>query len=119
MTERTKTEPSMIRRGLMLVLSSPSGAGKSTIARHLLDSEPNLALSVSATTRARRGSEIDGVHYHFLSERQFHAMRDRGIFWNGRKCIPTSMARHGTLWRKPCLRGGTSCLTSTGRVRCS
>ncbi|WP_319529113.1 guanylate kinase [uncultured Cohaesibacter sp.] len=78
MTERTTSSPSMIRRGLMLVLSSPSGAGKSTIARHLLDSERNLELSVSATTRARRGSEIDGVHYHFLSERQFHAMRDRG-----------------------------------------
>ncbi|SNY93833.1 guanylate kinase [Cohaesibacter sp. ES.047] len=72
------SEPKMIRRGLMLVLSSPSGAGKSTIARHLLDSERNLELSVSATTRAKRGSEIDGVHYHFLSERQFHAMRDRG-----------------------------------------
>ena len=72
------TQSSLIRRGLMLVLSSPSGAGKSTICRHLLDRVPNLQLSVSATTRAKRGSEIDGVHYHFLSERQFHAMRDRG-----------------------------------------
>lgn len=68
----------MIRRGLMLVLSSPSGAGKSTICRHLLDSDRNLHISVSATTRAKRGSEIDGVHYHFTSERQFHAMRERG-----------------------------------------
>ncbi len=72
------TENSMIRRGLMLVLSSPSGAGKSTISRHLLDSDRNLQLSVSATTRAKRGSEIDGVHYHFVPERQFHAMRERG-----------------------------------------
>ena len=72
------TEPTMIRRGLMLVLSSPSGAGKSTICRHLLDRDRNLQLSVSATTRAKRGSEIDGVHYHFTSERQFHAMRERG-----------------------------------------
>ncbi|TLP48916.1 MULTISPECIES: guanylate kinase [Cohaesibacter] len=72
------SNPTMIRRGLMLVLSSPSGAGKSTICRHLLDSDRNLHISVSATTRAKRGSEIDGVHYHFTSERQFHAMRERG-----------------------------------------
>ncbi|WP_319414018.1 guanylate kinase [uncultured Cohaesibacter sp.] len=68
----------MIRRGLMLVLSSPSGAGKSTICRNLLAKEGNLKLSVSATTRAKRGSEIDGVHYRFMSERQFVSMRDRG-----------------------------------------
>ncbi len=68
----------MGRRGLMLVLSSPSGAGKSTISRHLLDSDRNLQLSVSATTREKRPSEIDGVHYHFTSERNFHAMRERG-----------------------------------------
>jgi guanylate kinase len=64
------------RRGLMLVLSSPSGAGKSTIARNLLESDPSLELSVSVTTRARRGSEIDGVHYHFLSMREFERLRD-------------------------------------------
>ena len=66
------------RRGLMLVLSSPSGAGKSTICRHLLDSDRNLQLSISATTRGKRPSEIDGKHYHFMAERQFHAMRERG-----------------------------------------
>lgn len=64
------------RRGLMLVLSSPSGAGKSTIARNLLESDPSLELSVSVTTRARRGSEIDGVHYHFLTMREFERLRD-------------------------------------------
>jgi guanylate kinase len=64
------------RRGLMLVLSSPSGAGKSTIARNLLESDASLELSVSVTTRARRGSEIDGVHYHFLSMRDFERLRD-------------------------------------------
>ena len=64
------------RRGLMLVLSSPSGAGKSTIARNLLESDASLELSVSVTTRARRGSEIDGVHYHFLSMREFERLRD-------------------------------------------
>ncbi|AWC24712.1 Guanylate kinase [Aminobacter sp. MSH1] len=64
------------RRGLMLVLSSPSGAGKSTIARNLLESDPGLELSVSVTTRARRGSEIDGLHYHFRSMRDFERLRD-------------------------------------------
>ena len=62
------------RRGVMLVLSSPSGAGKSTIARNLLESDPSLELSVSVTTRPRRGSEIDGVHYHFVDDAEFDRM---------------------------------------------
>ena len=64
------------RRGLMLVLSSPSGAGKSTITRNLLESDHEFALSVSVTTRPRRGSEIDGVHYRFVSQREFESLRD-------------------------------------------
>ncbi|MEM9731853.1 MAG: guanylate kinase [Pseudomonadota bacterium] len=66
------------RRGLMLVLSSPSGAGKSTIARNLLQDDPLLSLSISVTTRARRGSEIDGKDYHFVSRDEFIIMRDNG-----------------------------------------
>ncbi len=66
----------IVRRGLMLVLSSPSGAGKSTIARNLLESDDGLELSISVTTRARRASEIDGVHYHFASKREFDMQRD-------------------------------------------
>ena len=66
------------RRGIMLVLSSPSGAGKSTISRNLLERDPSFELSISATTRARRGSEIDGRHYHFRSRREFESMRDGG-----------------------------------------
>jgi guanylate kinase len=64
------------RRGIMLVLSSPSGAGKSTIARSLLESDAGLELSISVTTRPRRGSEIDGVHYHFLAMKEFERLRD-------------------------------------------
>ena len=64
------------RRGIMLVLSSPSGAGKTTLTRNLLEQEENVALSVSVTTRPRRPSEIDGVHYLFRSKRQFEVMRD-------------------------------------------
>ena len=72
----TPLTASIRRRGLMLVLSSPSGAGKSTIARNLLESDPSFELSISVTTRARRGSEIDGRHYHFRSRREFESMRD-------------------------------------------
>ena len=64
------------RRGLMLVLSSPSGAGKSTIARNLIESDQGFELSVSVTTRTRRGSEIDGIHYHFRTQREFEILRD-------------------------------------------
>jgi len=64
------------RRGIMLVVSSPSGAGKTTLTRNLLEQEENVSLSISVTTRQRRASEIDGVHYHFISKRQFEVMRD-------------------------------------------
>lgn len=66
------------RRGLMLVISSPSGAGKSTIARTLLESDQGFALSVSVTTRKRRASEIDGVHYRFIDRDEFERLRDSG-----------------------------------------
>ena len=72
----TESPIKIARRGLMLVLSSPSGAGKSTIARTLLDSDPLFSLSISVTTRKRRGSEIDGVHYNFKSMREFERLRD-------------------------------------------
>lgn len=66
------------RRGLMLVLSSPSGAGKSSIARSLLEKDSSFELSVSVTTRPRRASEIEGVHYKFKTMNEFEMLRDRG-----------------------------------------
>ena len=60
----------------MLVVSSPSGAGKTTLTRNLLEQEENVSLSISVTTRERRPSEIDGSHYHFISKRRFDSMRD-------------------------------------------
>lgn len=71
------TKPPLPRRGLMLVLSSPSGAGKTTLSRLLLDTDRDIALSISVTTRARRQSEADGVHYHFISEKRFETLRAR------------------------------------------
>lgn len=62
------------RRGLMLVLSSPSGAGKTTISRRLLAEEPDLAMSVSVTTRAPRPGEVDGKDYHFIDRPTFDKM---------------------------------------------
>ncbi len=68
------------RRGLMFVLSSPSGAGKSTLARKLLEVDENMSLSVSATTRPARPSEVDGREYKFLNKSQFEDMADRSEF---------------------------------------
>ena len=62
------------RRGLMLVLSSPSGAGKTSIARQLLAEDANLTLSVSATTRPARPNEVDGRDYHFVDQARFDEM---------------------------------------------
>ncbi|MCZ4280394.1 guanylate kinase [Kiloniella laminariae] len=68
------TENTLQRRGLMLVLSSPSGAGKTTISRLLLEREADLTLSVSATTRKMRPGEIDGKDYFFVSPEKFAEM---------------------------------------------
>jgi len=59
------------RRGLMFVLSSPSGAGKTTLARRLLESDANISMSVSVTTRAPRRDEVDGKDYHFIGKAEF------------------------------------------------
>lgn len=68
------------RRGLMLVISSPSGAGKTTLSRRLLELDPELAMSVSYTTRPRRPGEIEGEHYHFVSPVDFNLMINRRQF---------------------------------------
>ncbi|MBT4711240.1 MAG: guanylate kinase [Alphaproteobacteria bacterium] len=66
--------PLSVRRGLMLVLSSPSGAGKTTLARRLLETEKHLELSVSVTTRPRRSAEVDGRDYKFIDQLTFESM---------------------------------------------
>jgi guanylate kinase len=68
------TQPNVRRRGLMLVLSSPSGAGKTTISRAILRHDRELAMSVSVTTRSPRPGEEDGKDYYFIDEAQYHRM---------------------------------------------
>ena len=68
------------RRGLMFILSSPSGAGKTTIARRLLAEDGHIAMSVSATTRPMRPGEVDGQDYHFVGHETFDAMVAQGEF---------------------------------------
>ena len=68
------------RRGLLIVLSSPSGAGKTTISRMLMDSDPLITMSVSATTRPMRPGETEGVDYHFVDVAEFERMVESGEF---------------------------------------
>jgi guanylate kinase len=82
------------RRGIMLVVSSPSGAGKTTLTRSLVEKDRNLKLSISVTTRPKRPSEVDGVHYNFISRSRFEAMRRAGELLEFAKV-------HGNLYGTP------------------
>lgn len=89
MARRSKSK-SIERRGLMLVLSSPSGAGKTTLSRMLLTVERNIELSISVTTRPKRKGEVNGRHYHFIDRKKFDQMVKNGelleyaeVFGNG------------------------------------
>lgn len=73
-------ETGVARRGLMLVLSSPSGAGKTTIARRLWEEDNSIEMSISHTTRQKRNGEKDGKDYHFVDRETFTRMRDQGEF---------------------------------------
>ena len=68
------------RNGLLLVVSGPSGVGKGTLVKALMDRNARIKMSVSATTREPRAGEIEGVHYFFKTEEEFKAMVDRGEF---------------------------------------
>jgi guanylate kinase len=71
-------EPRIARRGLLYIVSSPSGAGKTTLARRVLAADNNIEMSVSVTTRQPRPGETDGVDYHFVDHAAFEAMKERG-----------------------------------------
>lgn len=78
-------ESGLKRRGLMLILSSPSGAGKTTIAREILGRDQSIEMSVSATTRRKRPGEVSGVDYHFVKKTEFNIMRNQGAFLESAK----------------------------------
>ena len=78
MSSKPQPMPKTGRKGVLLVVASPSGAGKSTLSRLLLQGDRTISMSVSATTRPRRPSEVDGVHYHFVSRTRFDSMRTGG-----------------------------------------
>jgi guanylate kinase len=80
MAEPTSSSQQRRRRGLLVVLSSPSGAGKSTISRMLLEADPNITISVSATTRPMRPGEVDGVDYHFVDNAEFERLIEADEF---------------------------------------
>ncbi len=81
------------RRGLMLVLSSPSGAGKTTLSRQLLENDSHIQLSVSCTTRDKRPGEKDGVDYRFIDTATFRGMIERGEFLEHAGSSITTTAR--------------------------
>ncbi len=78
MSDQPPNQTTPGRRGLLLVLSSPSGAGKTTLAKRVLSADRNIGLSVSVTTRKPRPRELEGVDYFFRDEKQFLAQRDAG-----------------------------------------
>jgi guanylate kinase len=87
MSNKAPADHTLQRRGLMLVLSSPSGAGKTTLSRMLLEGDANITMSVSATTRRARPDEVDGRHYHFVSEEEF-----------GRRVAADSFLEHASVF---------------------
>jgi len=107
MTDKTDSPSHFRRRGLMLILSSPSGAGKTTLTRMLLQAKDiDLTLSISVTTRARRSSEVDGIHYNFIQRAQFERMRDSGELLEWAEV-------HGNFYGTP--RGPVDAVLSEGR----
>ena len=76
-----KSTDKLARRGLLFILSSPSGAGKTTLSRMLLKTDPAIKLSISATTRPPRPGEEDGVHYYFVSDAEFDRMVEEDDFY--------------------------------------
>ena len=121
MTQGERRRISIARRGLMLVLSSPSGAGKTTLSRKLLDrTNTTSQLSVSVTTRPRRPrrDRRRALSFH-RRRRSSRQMRDAASCSNGPRCTAITTARRASRWRTRSPRAATCCSTSTGRARSS
>lgn len=93
MADSTSSQNALARRGLMFILSSPSGAGKTTISRMLLEADSEIKLSVSVTTRPPRPGEVDGVHYYFVDDADFDRMVEEDDFY---EWAPVFGYRYGT-----------------------
>ena len=108
--------------GCLFVLAAPSGGGKTSLVTALLEREPGIRLSVSYTTRAPRPGETDGVHYHFVDEPRFMALKSRGEFLEHAHVHGNWYATSAT-WLRDAdrARATTCCSRSTGRAprRCA
>lgn len=89
------------RKGMLIVISGPSGTGKGTLVERLMENDTSIRFSVSVTTRARREGEIDGVHYHFISEKEYDKLLEKEAFLEH---ATVHGHRYGTL-RKPIEEG--------------
>ncbi|HTS62812.1 MAG TPA: guanylate kinase [Candidatus Acidoferrales bacterium] len=89
----------------VFIISAPSGSGKSTLVNHLLADVPNLMFSVSHTTRARRGAEIDGQNYHFVTREQFEAMLARNEFLEWAQVFGNYYGTHRGILEQACAGG--------------
>ena len=114
-TGEHRTTHAIARRGLMLVLSSPSGAGKTTLSR-VCSSDTEVELSVSVTTRPPRPGEIDGAHYHFIDAPASSDGASTASCSNGPRCSAIATARRARRSRRRWRRAATCCSTSTGRA---
>ena len=103
----------------MLVLSSPSGAGKTTISRKLLERDGNLSMSISVTTRPRRPGEVDGDDYHFIDAAEFDRLVGAGALLEHAKVFGNYYGTPRAPVERRWPRAATCCSTSTGRARSS
>ena len=90
-----------MKRGKTFIVSGPSGVGKSTVLKALLERRRDVYFSVSATTREMRPGEEDGVHYHFLEVDTFRQWIARGEFWSTRSTWATSTEPPSGMWTRP------------------
>jgi len=105
------------RHGTLFVVSAPSGAGKTTLCREMRLRLPDLAYSVSVTTRAPRAGEIDGADFRFVTEAEFRAMLARGEFAEWATVHGNLYGTRARRWTRRSPRATTSCSTSIRRAR--